>query len=418
MSKYNKLTTEQIEKIEEILNSGGTKVKAANDVLGSKTKESTIRNAIGRGDIKLSSESVEEEDGLTEEILDKLCSNQDWDLANLAKRLRTAQKTNNQLRKVQRDIFDGEEELVSLSEVINNAVSTINTKPRNSLKYLPSIKGEPATLEVLLSDYQIGKVTRYYNTKTAIKGMALYGQRILEEVSSRQEKYPLERIVVAMIGDIVEDHTKHGVGSAISTDTGLSEQMHNAITSIWESIIEPLSLLNIEMEVICVVGNHGSSTHKGMGSFKEGRYSYDFVVHKTLETLCRVSKYNHVTFNIPDGTFATTDFYGKHAIYEHGYHNNISEKGMVDQMRKRGSQLQIHPTYWRQGDKHHHTCFGQGEQVLNGAFFGTDQEGLEYSGILGFSGIPSQTIMFHTKEDSVGHATVKDIINIQVFVEE
>ena len=415
---YNKLDKVQIAAIEEGIEKGWTNTRIASEIFGRTSMESTIRRyKANREELEKDIEALSEEE-LTPDVLDVLCENTDWNLANLAKRLRTAQKTNNQLRKIQRDVFDGDEDIISLEDVISKATQSIKCKTRITQSYRPDGKGEPSTLEVLLSDYQIGKVTRYYNTETAIKGMTLYGQRILEEVHARRNKFPLERIVVGMIGDLCEDHSKHGVGSAISTDTGLSEQIHNAITSIWESIIEPLASLGIEMEVICVVGNHGSSTHKGMGSFKEGRYSYDFVVHKTLETLSKVSKFDNVTFNIPDGTFATTQFYGKHAIYEHGYHNNISEKGMVDQMRKRGSQLQLHPTYWRQGDKHHHTCFGQGEQVLNGAFFGTDQEGIEYSGILGFSGIPSQTIMFHTKEESIGKGTVKDLINIQVFVEE
>ncbi len=418
MTKYNKISAEQITLLEECIEKGMTNTATAEVVFGRSTMESSVRRyKKNRKELDDEVESLDEQE-LSDDQLGTLCENSDWNLANLAKRLRTAQRTNNQLRKIQRDMFDGDEDIVSLDEVIRGATSTINAKPRITQSYSPDGRGEPSTLEVLLSDYQIGKVTKYYNTQTAIKGMQLYGQRILEEVRARENKFPLERIVLGMIGDLCEDHCKHGVGSAISTDTGLSEQIHNAITSIWEYIVDPLASLGVEMEVICVVGNHASSTHKGMGSFKEGRYSYDFVVHKTLETLCKVSGHGNVTFNIPDGTFATTQFYGKHAIYEHGYHNNISEKGMVDQMRKRGSQLQLHPTYWRQGDKHHHTCFGQGEQVLNGAFFGTDQEGIEYSGILGFSGIPSQTIMFHTKEDSIGRGTVKDIINIQVFVEK
>ena len=54
MSKYNKPTQEQWDQIESILQGGGTKVSAAEKVLGSKSKESTIRNAINRGDISVS----------------------------------------------------------------------------------------------------------------------------------------------------------------------------------------------------------------------------------------------------------------------------------------------------------------------------------------------------------------------------
>tara|TARA_R110000851_G_scaffold267094_1_gene419543 strand:- start:745 stop:1824 length:1080 start_codon:yes stop_codon:yes gene_type:complete len=48
---YNKLDKVQIAAIEMILNSGGTKVSAAEIVLGRKSQESSIRNAIKRGDI-------------------------------------------------------------------------------------------------------------------------------------------------------------------------------------------------------------------------------------------------------------------------------------------------------------------------------------------------------------------------------
>ena len=90
---------------------------------------------------------------------------------------------------------------------------------------------------------------------------------------------------------------------------------------------------------------------------------------------------------------------------------------MIDQMRKRGAQLKVHPNYWRQGDRHHHITYGQGEQILNGAFFGIDTEGLEYSGILGFNSVPSQTLVWHTEEKCQWKATVKDVVNSQVFVE-
>lgn len=399
--------------------------QVALEVLGRKSAESTVRNVkrlyLKHGNyfgITLEGTVDTEQDWeVPKDTLDGLCDHPDWNVSNLAKRLRSAQRTNNQLRKVQREVFDSSEgETQSIEDIVLKAVRTLNSKAPVKYDYKPATDATPSTLEVLLSDLQIGKVSRYYNTEVAKKALKLYGEGILAAIEERKGKYQVERIVFAMLGDLAEDNTKHGVGSAISTDTGLSEQLHDAIEGIWTHVLQPMALLEIPMDVICIVGNHASSTHKGMGTFKEGRYSYDFVIHKTLQSFCRIAGYNHVTFNIPDGTFGMMTIYGKHAIYEHGYHSPCTEKGMVDQMRKRGAQLQVHPTYWRQGDRHHSTVFGQGEQVLNAAFFGVDTEGLEYSGVLGFNSIPSQTIMFHTKESRLGHATVKDIVNIQVAI--
>ena len=53
MSKYNKLDEAQIAAIELILNSGGTKVEASEKVLGRRSQESSIRNAIKRGAIRV-----------------------------------------------------------------------------------------------------------------------------------------------------------------------------------------------------------------------------------------------------------------------------------------------------------------------------------------------------------------------------
>jgi len=355
-------------------------------------------------------------DEVSDSVLEELIKGDDKSYANLAKRLRTAQNTNNQLRKIHRGTVDPKGTAVqgeTLLEGIERATKTLNKSQGFKMVDL-NTSGEKATLEVLLSDLQTGKVSRHYNSEVAKKALKTYGEGIMNLISERKDKYTFERIVLALIGDLAEDHSKHGVSSAVSCDRGLSEQMHDAIEGIWSYVVKPLGDLGIEMDVMCVTGNHASSMHKGMDSFMAGRFSYDFVIHKTLESYCRISGMDHVNFNIPDGTFGNLEIYNKHVIYEHGYHNPCTEKGMTDQMRKRGSQLKIHPTYWRQGDRHHHACFGQGELILNAAFFGIEQEGIEYSGILGFDSIPTQTVCIHVDDTRLGRGTVKEVVNIQV----
>jgi hypothetical protein len=416
--KYNKLSTEQIEKIEAGILSGKTNTAIAIEVFGRKSMESSIRRYKANREALDEDIVQEEEASISEEQLEELCNSGDWSVANLAKRLRSSQRTNNQLRKVQRGVFDreeaGDETTPSLESILSRAVKSMSTLPQTKYEYRPNRTAEKSTLEVLLGDYQIGKLSRYYNTERAIEGMMLYGKGIIDAIDKRRETFEVERIAMAMLGDLVEDSEKHGIQSAISTDTGMSEQIHDAIESIWTGVIQPLAELRIPMDILCIVGNHGSSTRKGMGVFKEGLYSFDYIIHKTLESYCRIAGYDHVVFDIPEGIFGTKEIYGKLGIYEHGYTNAFTEKGMVDQMRKRGGQLEKHASYFRQADKHHHICYGQAEQVCNSAFFGVDQEGLEYSAILGFNSIPSQTIMFHVDDKRLGRSNVKDIVNIQV----
>ncbi len=345
---------------------------------------------------------------------DVIDSSEDLDYVKVSRQLRLQQKNNNQIRRQNRALSDLLDDIGDMLEGVRLATNSFNPSKSVIPIYRPHVKSESATLEILFSDLQIGKVSRYYNTDVAKKAVREYLMGILSTLKARESVYKVERIVFAMVGDIVEDHLKHGVGSSISTDTGLAEQMQDAIDSIWTDLLLPLAQLNIPLDVICVTGNHGSSQHKGMDSFKAGRYSYDYVIHNTLKRFCELSNLDHVTFNIPDGTFGSTEIYGKTAIYEHGYHNPQTEKGMQDQMAKRGNQLRKHPTYWRQGDKHHTIQFQNSHLCCNGAFFGIEDEGIEYSGILGFNSDPTQTIMFHVNDDRRGKSNIKETINIQV----
>ncbi len=413
----------------------GKKAKTNSDiagqVLGNRKAESTIRRIRKEFYKSNNYRGITLEQGVTsvpEEVcpfsiedskLETLCESEDFNVSNLAKRLRTAQKSNNLLRKIQREVFDdGGDEIPSLEKLLSGMTTKIEKAPSNVLNYAPSTNAIPATLEVLISDIQISKLTRHYNTETCLKAMKQYGKDLLQEIADKSGKFKLERVVLELLGDLLEDHEKHNIQSAISTDAGMSEQIVLVTEALWEHVVLPLANLAVEMEVVCIVGNHGSSTRKGMGSFKEGKYSFDYIIFKSLEKFSNLANLGNVTFNIPEGTFGTTEIYGRNVILEHGYNNNTTEKGMIDQMRKRGAQLKVHPTYWRQGDKHHYMCYGNGEQICNAAWFGVDTEGLEYSGILGFSSVPCQTLVWHTDEKSEGKSTVKDIVNIQVFVDE
>lgn len=388
--------------------------RAIGQILGK--GKSTINSFFNNYDVLL--ESAEETvDTLETEYdgdLDVLANNPDFSVSNLAKRLRAAQKANTQLRKVQRELFDSEvdnEDFFSrLAEVIDSfqykpfvVGSVVNVKPAHS---------RTGTLEILFSDMQIGKLCADYNTEVAKERMKKFATSVLDVIE--KSEYQIERIVLASLGDIVEDNMKHGVGSAAACDTGLAEQMADAIGLIWQELIVPLASLNVRMDVMCIAGNHGSSQHKGMDVFKAGRSSYDYPIYKALEMLSKTAGLTHVNFIIPEGVFGYLNVYGNYVIYEHGYFNTATEKGMNDQMKKRGQQIKKHVEYYRQGDKHNVQAFDCGKIVLNGAFFGNDSNATEYAGVLGFSAIPAQVVMVHSPEEKVGRNTVKEFYTIQL----
>jgi hypothetical protein len=346
--------------------------------------------------------------------LDVLSEHSDFSVSNLAKRLRAAQKSNNQLRKVQRELFDSELDTESFFKRVQGIVGELNKEPYSVRVGRPLNRSEASvgTLEILFSDMQIGKLCADYNTEVAKQRMVKFANGIQDILENTE--YKIERIIIASLGDIVEDHLKHGVGSASACDTGLAEQMADAIELIWKELLTPLFMLGIKTDVMCIAGNHASSQHKGMDVYRAGRFAYDYPIYRALEMLTKTAEFDNVNFIIPEGVFGYLNIYGNYVIYEHGYFNQASEKGMNDQMKKRGQQIKKHVEFYRQGDKHNVQMFDCGKIVLNGAFFGNDSNATEYSGVLGFSAVPAQVVMIHSPEEKVGRNTVKEFHTIQL----
>ncbi|QHZ59814.1 metallo-dependent phosphatase [Alteromonas phage vB_AmeM_PT11-V22] len=387
------------------------------------TASRKIGEMIGRGkstindyyNSYIASLSESEEEELNDAEIETLCESPDTAISNLAKRLRTAQRTNTQLRRIQREVFDQDVNFKAHIKAVENVVGRINPNPVVELPKKDNLDNKPpATVEILFSDLQIGKVGEQFNTEKAIKAIEEYGKEILAYIDRMSDRYYIERIVFESLGDIVEDHMKHGIQSATSTDSGLSEQMANAITYVWEKVLYPLFSLGIDTDVLCIAGNHGSSQHKGMDMFKAGLYSYDYTIYKTWELLAKGCDFKNVDFIIPEGVFGYLNIYGNYLIAEHGYFNSATEKSMTDQMKKRGQQIKKHVEYFRCGDMHHTCSYDSHRLVLNGAFFGVDEGGTEYSGIIGFSSVPSQVVMLHTPEERIGRNTIKDFHVIQL----
>jgi len=407
-----KLTQEQIKAIEDILNNGGSQRKAAEEVLGSQSRESTIRYNIKNGNIALEESEPEKED-ISDEQLDTLCEHPDFSISNLAKRLRTAQRTNNQLRKIQREMFDGENSVTDLKEFTEIFSETLSktAKPKTYEKFVLG-STDRCTVEILFSDLQIGKCSEFYNTENATKAMKYYGEEVLRIVKDANP----EKIIFSSLGDIIECSKKHGLQSAYSTDTSNAQQLSNATSLIWKEVLEPLVELGIPLTVVGVAGNHGADAGKGFDMYKAGLYTFDYVIYQSLKLLCEAVNAHHVDFNIPEGCFATYEIYGNTYLAEHGYFNQCTEKSMTDHKKKRMDNLKEYLHGYRCGDMHHVCIYDSGNLVVNGSFFGIEREGAEYSGILGFNAVPAQVVMIHEplKGNSLGQTTVVETKIIQV----
>lgn len=397
------LTQKQIEEIYRLADTTDMKSRAIGKVVG--CSKSTVNNYLASRDVVVTEDITVEVD----EDLELLCSSKDKHLANLAKRLRTAQNTNTQLRRVINGIAD--DESPEISAVFSKVIKDFNGKVFKFKKTKKVYEPTVCTVEILFSDLQIGKISEHWNTDIAKNALKYYGEEVLKEVVAAKP----ERIIFSSLGDICECMLKHGVQSAVSTDTSNAEQMANAIELVWWEVLAPLIALNIPMEIVGVQGNHLSSTGKGMDMFKAGRYGYDYVMYKSWENLVKVSKADHVKFNIPEGNFATYEIYGKLTVAEHGYEaKGSSETALMALRTKRATNLQKYVHRLVVGDLHHYCCYDNGNIILNGAFFGVAENAIEYSGIMGYHAVPAQVIAIHRPTTGVGQNTVEEIKVIQV----
>jgi hypothetical protein len=320
---------------------------------------------------------------------------------------------NNRLRADVRALADGMGNKQGFFDAVSRMLEEMPERPPVDFKdFLGAQAGTPMTVELLLSDLQIGKLSPGYNTAIARKRLFEYGRAARFQIEQKAAVgYRLEKITLALIGDIIESDKKHK-NSARATDTGTAEQIYDAFEGLFMFVIEPLARLGIPIEVVCITGNHDWDDH-GLNMFEPGKQHLSYPLYKSLELLTKRSGYGNVSFTVPEGSYAVTDFYGQYVLYEHGVGVAVSEAAMKAHKVKRAEQEKRHITYFRMGDKHTVTQFNSGQMIVNGAFFGASPGGTEYSGIAGYSSVPAQWMGFHVARDD-NRLSLYDSFTIQL----
>ena len=425
MSKKRGFNKEQIDTIIELHLKDVSSRKICDALELPRSRKSSVNRLLEKyreGKVVHSGE-IEDAEKVVQDIdeslaIDTLCEHPDWTISNLAKRLRSYQRSNNQLRKIQRELFDGKSKgdisLGEMGEFLVKGINETTLKMKSTgffTKDMFDKKPKQRTIEILWSYWQWGKVSESWNTEIAARAAKYYGKELVKIIQAEKP----EKIIFSALGDNFEDALKHGVQSTASTDTSNAEQMANCIQEVWFSILSPVFSLGIPVEFVGVSGNHGSSEHKGMDMFKAGRYGLDYTLYRTWENMCKIAGFNHVTFNLPEGHFATYDIYGKLTVAEHGYNcKGSSENAMIALRNKRATNLQKYVNRLVIGDMHHYCNYDNGNLQINGAAFGVAFDAIEYSGIMGFHAVPAQIVNIHEPVDGVGQNTVVETKVIQI----
>lgn len=391
-----KWTQEVVAEMKSLTLSGFTSKQVADELTatyGVTYTASAVRNAIGY----YKSDEDHEEESVVRNLIEK----------------RRSQNATRNIRRDMNKVLDvhikTEDVLLSIRE---SAAVIAKTKP---VKIVPTAaaKGIHMTAELLFSDLQIGKLMPNYNTEIAKKRIKAYTAAALFKIKQHQKSgYVFDKIVLAIIGDIIESDKKHE-NSGRACDSGTAEQLANAQQAIFLDVIEPLALLGIPMDVIMVTGNHDHDS-RGLNMFEPGKNHLSWPMYHALKDFAIYRGYSHVNCIIPIGCFHIHQIYGHNVLYEHGVGVSAAEASMKGRRQQRSQQTRKMITYMRTGDKHVVTRFGEDTLVVNGAFFGSDTEGTEYSGISGYDSDAAQIMFFHVEHKDDRRLTVYDSFVIQL----
>jgi hypothetical protein len=248
------------------------------------------------------------------------------------------------------------------------------------------------TIEAMLTDLHYGKKTKTFNTEVAKRRMKKFGQVFLSEIKRYSSLYNIERLITFLGGDIIENATFHGIESRRASEYGNSEQVVNAVKSLFEDYFVPVASTGIPMTVVCVTGNHDREDEHQ--TYQDpGRENLTWIIYKMLEQMCQLAGFKHIHFIIPDGVFHVLKIYNSPVLYEHGnfIKGGVTRKSCESHISKRSKQVGQLIRFARFGHFHEKTMFGRGRVIVNASLPGQDS----YSEINGYDSEASQTINYY-----------------------
>lgn len=292
-------------------------------------------------------------------------------------------------------------------------IKSMNIAPAPTTTRYTGVGGKPMTVEALFSDLQIGKLSGNYNSKVAARRVRAYGDALVQKIKQHMHSgYEVELIKLVVLGDVIESDKKHA-NSARGCDIGTAEQMRWA-TELMVHLIGQLVGTGVKVQVVMVTGNHDHDGH-GLSSYMPGQEHLSWPMYHATKLISEARFGEAVEFVIPKGAFHLENIYGQNVLYEHGCGVASSQAGMEKRRDQRAQQLGKHISMYRQGDKHNICRFNNDRLITNGAFFGSDSIGGEYSSILGYQNEPSQLILFHVpRAPNDPRSTVFDTFTIQL----
>ena len=298
-------------------------------------------------------------------------------------------KSNSYTSKENRTILQAWNDWDDILDSVKSAAKEINKiKIASGKKARKSKKKKGMTKELLLSDIHFGKLTGSFNLEILKERLDEVVHATISEIERDSKEYNIDEIIVAFLGDIIENYSMHVLESAKGCEFGNAKQIHEALKTLFSKVIVPINNLGIPMRVVGVTGNHDrDGTQRTMHD--PGEENFTYVIYNAIKDFAEVAGLKNIEFVIPKEPWAIIDIYGNNVLYEH-YDNCKSpdRKALEAHMTKRAHQLDTLIDYMRGGHFHEPTSFKNGRIQINGCLTGNDS----FASVLGFNGEASQTL--------------------------
>jgi len=310
---------------------------------------------------------------------------------------RSVRVTNTKLRKETNIALDA---LNIRSDITDELKAAIKTWPANITIEIDTPKkvkrGKKCVLELLISDTHFGAQTDVFNFEVAKKRIAETRNVFIHEVNKAAATYKVDKLVIALLGDIIASFEFHGVQSAVTAEAVTPIQVVKAIEMLFFDLILPVANLGHKIVIPAVCGNH-DRTAKDKPMNVPGQESITWIIYKTLEILCNTSNLKNVTFEIPECSFCAIPILGHDVLYEHGDKGmRLDRKSAESKINDRQTQMKKLFTFFRFGHFHEYVCFGRGRSISNASLMGRDG----YATELGFDSDAGQVINFYLETSS------------------
>jgi hypothetical protein len=310
----------------------------------------------------------------------------------LLKDVARTKRSNSKVAKENRDILQALNNQDDLMAELESLVRTLNRRKPKTAKPKKAKEKRDMSMELMLSDLHIGKLSKTFNLEVARARLAKYTEVVLGEIERNAKSYNVEQLVVCLMGDLFENSLMHGAESLAGCEFQNPEQVRWVIELLFDEVFSPLAATGIPIHVICVAGNHGrQEVHKTYQL--PGKNSLEWVCHHALRLLCAQAGFE-MTWDIPEGVYAMYSYYGTPILFEHGDSmKGYSREAVTKHLAARSNQAGILFHGIRYGHVHTYSCVEEGKIISNASLCGQDS----YSEVNGWNSTPGQVINFYVK---------------------